>query len=91
MANYTRALDSTRPVMAVLSRDYYNDMAAPALDLIGLNRYYSWYSNTGHLELIKQQMHNDLLNWREKYPSKPLLVTEYGADTVSGNWPTNEL
>ena len=31
-----------------------------------------------------QAMVSDLKNWREKYPLKPLMVTEYGADTISG-------
>ena len=39
IAEFTRKLDPDhRPVMAVLSRDYYNDLAAPALDLFGINR-----------------------------------------------------
>ena len=29
-------------------------------------------------------MLTDLQHWKEKYPTKPLMVTEYGADTISG-------
>ena len=45
---------------------------------------YSWYSDTGNLDIIRKEMVNDLLHWREKYPNKPVMVTEYGADTISG-------
>ena len=44
----------------------------------------SWYSDTGDLGIVHQAMVSDLKNWREKYPLKPLMVTEYGADTISG-------
>lgn len=84
VADFTRSLDKTRPVMAVLSRSYLKDNAAPALDIIGINRYFSWYSDTGDLGVVHQAMVSDLKNWREKYPLKPLMVTEYGADTISG-------
>ena len=52
--------------------------------MIGINKYFSWYEDTGHLELIQQQMEQKILGWREKFPDKPLLITEYGGDTVSG-------
>ena len=35
------------------------------------------------MELIHRQMLRDLRNWREAH-GKPILVTEYGADTVAG-------
>ena len=46
----------------------------------------SWYSDTGDLGIVHQAMVSDLKNWREKYPLKPLMVTEYGADTISGEY-----
>ena len=45
MADFTRSLDKTRPVMAVLSRSYLKDNAAPALDIIGINRYFRFVFN----------------------------------------------
>jgi len=84
VADFTRSLDKTRPVMAVLSRGYSKDNAAPALEIIGINRYFSWYEDTGDLGTVQQALVSDLVNWREKYPNKPVMVTEYGADTISG-------
>lgn len=53
------------------------------LDVICINRYYSWYSDTGHLELIEYQMMNEVTAWHDKH-SKPVIVTEYGAGSLSG-------
>ncbi len=55
---------------------------SPALDIIGLNRYSSWYNDLGHLELIQRQVVYDLRRWSEKY-GKPIMLTEYGADTIT--------
>ena len=52
--------------------------------MLKFNFHFSWYEETGDLEIIKDKMYSDLLNWKEKYPTKPLMVTEYGADTISG-------
>ena len=48
-----------------------------------INRYYGWYQDTGHLETISTQLSYDLENWY-KILQKPIMVTEYGADTVPG-------
>ena len=46
-------------------------------------RYFGWYSNTGHTELITRQTVNDLRHWHN-VRKKPMVITEYGADTVAG-------
>ena len=53
-------------------------------ELIKFLHLFSWYSDTGNLDVIQKEMVNDLVHWREKYPNKPVMVTEYGADTISG-------
>ena len=53
------------------------------VDVICLNRYYAWYSDVGHTELIQLQLGNDLESWHHKY-NKPIMITEYGADTIAG-------
>jgi len=83
VANFTRSLDSSRPVTAALNQSPDTDHAGESLDVIFLNRYYSWYSDAGHTELIKAQMLNLLRAWRDLH-NKPLGVAEYGADTMIG-------
>ena len=83
MAAHARKLDAYRPITLVLNSPYGTDLTAQYFDVISINRYYAWYDDAGQLELIKQQMVNDLTKWHEKF-RLPVMVTEYGADTISG-------
>lgn len=60
------------------------DEAMSLCDVICLNRYYSWYVNTADFELAKYNQTEELKRWHELYPNKPIMFTEYGADTVAG-------
>ena len=40
------------------------DHASQHFDIIAFNRYYAWYSDSGHTEVIKEKLYNDLANWR---------------------------
>ncbi|GAB6023659.1 hypothetical protein CHUAL_008425 [Chamberlinius hualienensis] len=80
---YSRTLDTTRPYTVVLSASFVSDKAAKYVDIICVNRYYSWYSDTGHLELITMQMETEYASWFNLY-NKPVMTTEYGADSVAG-------
>lgn len=53
-------------------------------DVICLNRYYGWYGLTGDLEQAEKFTRVDLQSWVDKYPDKPIIYTEYGADTING-------
>eukprot|EP00094_Tigriopus_californicus_P005011 TCALIF_04825-PA protein Name:"Similar to Gusb Beta-glucuronidase (Mus musculus)" AED:0.10 eAED:0.10 QI:0/0/0/0.71/1/1/7/0/1725 len=83
VVRYTKVLDPTRPVIVVVNGDVHKDQAVLHVDFIGINRYFGWYSDPGHVELIQMQMFNDLKAWHDTH-HKPLIVTEYGADTVAG-------
>ena len=54
------------------------------IDVICLNRYYGWYTQTGDLEAAKVALAKELDRWTERQPDKPIMFTEYGADTVAG-------
>jgi beta-galactosidase/beta-glucuronidase len=47
-----------------------------------LNRYYGWYVNTGDLEAAELAWEEELTAWAAK--GKPIIITEYGADTYPG-------
>jgi beta-glucuronidase len=83
VANLARSLDSTRPITAALADGFDEDLAAPQLDVIMINRYFAWYSDNGHLELIALQMTSEVQRWRSKF-QRPLLISEYGVDAVPG-------
>jgi beta-glucuronidase len=47
-----------------------------------LNRYYGWYTHTGDLDGAEQAWEEELRGWATE--GKPILITEYGADTLPG-------
>lgn len=60
------------------------DEAMSLCDVICLNRYYSWYANLGDFEFGKFRQSEELKEWHKLYPEKPIMFTEFGADTVAG-------
>lgn len=60
------------------------DRVAELVDVIALNRYYGWYVNGGELEVAKVNLRKELEGWHKRCPGKPIMFTEYGADTVAG-------
>lgn len=60
-------------------------------DVICLNRYYGWYVNMGDLKEAKKEMTKELELWHKLYPTKPIMFTEYGADTISGIHDIDEM
>ncbi len=83
--DYARELDPTRPITFV------NVMMAPPnvckvskfADVLCLNRYYGWYVDTGDLATAEVHLEAELRGWEQMY-GKPMLMTEYGADTIPG-------
>lgn len=53
------------------------------LDIISFNRYNGWYSNAGRVDMITQRVVQEAEAWYKKY-NKPVLMSEYGADTYEG-------
>lgn len=60
------------------------DLVADLLDVICLNRYYGWYKDHAELEDAKIHLRKELEDWHRLYPDKPIMFTEYGADTLPG-------
>mgnify|MGYP003364954065 FL=1 len=67
-------------MMSTPDRDNCSDLA----DLLTLNRYYGWYLQTGDLKAAAAAEESELRTWQEKWPDKPIMFTEFGADTVAG-------
>ncbi|XP_072034978.1 beta-glucuronidase-like isoform X2 [Amphiura filiformis] len=82
---HVRSLDSTRPVTFVVGGGSQptTDHAAQYVDVLCINTYYAWYSDPGHLEVITLQANNDLVEWHKEF-NKPVIQSEYGADTIPG-------
>ncbi len=79
-----RKADPTRPV------GFVNVMLAPHGkcrvsqfgDVLMLNRYYGWYVDTGDLPAAEVAWEDELEGWASE--GKPIIITEYGADTYPG-------
>lgn len=80
----TRELDPTRPVVYVnsLYTTPENDQLAEYTDMIIANRYNGWYTQTGDLAAARDAIDEELTRW-EKH-NKPIIIAEFGADTVHG-------
>ena len=58
------------------------DCSSKLSDVICLNRYYGWYFGGPDLDVSEKALRKELDAWRSI--GKPVMFTEYGADTVSG-------
>lgn len=78
-----RRLDPTRPL------GFANMMSPPdrcnvseLSDVVMLNRYFGWYYQSGDLAAAEDALRAEVEQWR-RY-GKPIIFTEFGADTVAG-------
>jgi beta-glucuronidase len=80
----TRELDPTRPVgfVNVMLAPYGKCRVSQFGDVLMLNRYYGWYVNTGELRAAEMAWEEELRGWASE--GKPIVITEYGADTFPG-------
>ncbi|CAG7557829.1 unnamed protein product [Fusarium equiseti] len=85
LVTLTKELDPTRPVCFANENqaNIHTDLIADLFDVICLNRYYGWYLHTGDLEAAEKGLEECLHSWAGKY-NKPIIMTEYGADTLAG-------
>lgn len=79
-----RELDSSRPVgfVNVMLAPHGKCQVSELGDVLMLNRYYGWYVNTGDLVAAEDAWLAELRQWATE--GKPIIITEYGADTVAG-------
>ncbi|XP_045483905.1 beta-glucuronidase isoform X2 [Pieris rapae] len=83
VVKHVKSMDLSRPVTIAISQSYLNDKAGQHLDVICFNRYNSWYHDTGILEVIMGNVVEEATAWHREY-NKPVIMTEYGADTIPG-------
>ena len=84
LVNFTKSIAAGRPLTFVTNLNSNNDQCMEFYDVISLNRYYAWYSQSGRLDQIASEISQDLSSWRQMYPTKTIMVSEFGADTVPG-------
>jgi len=69
-------------IVGMQVEDNLKDCTLKLSDVYCLNRYYGWYVMGGDLEAAEILMREEMTFWNEQ--GKPVIMTEYGADTVSG-------
>lgn len=73
----------SRPVTLVCCQnDYTKVLITRTMDVVCINRYYGWYNLSGDLKAAKYAFNLELDFWQEI--GKPLILSEYGADTLPG-------
>ncbi len=79
-----RELDPTRLVgfVNVMTARYPDCKVSRYADLVMINRYYGWYVFLGDLAVAERALRSELEGWASE--GKPIIVTEYGTDTVAG-------
>lgn len=87
----TKELDPTRPVTVVLAgpmHDGEEEMVAPYCDFVAFNFYPAWYTRSGKIEMIEELLLKRLGKYHKMF-GKPVLLSEFGADAISGmhRWP----
>lgn len=72
-----------RPVTIVEFYKSDETLASKYADVLCINRYFGWYYDHGDLSVICEQMKEELNKWHDKF-GKPIIVAEFGADTIEG-------
>jgi beta-glucuronidase len=85
LVELARELDPSRPLTYAneYRGTFHNDRLADLFDVICLNRYYGWYVDTGDLDTAARKLETELRGWESGH-GKPIIITEYGADTLAG-------
>ena len=72
-----------RPVTVVGCQNRYErDRVIRDMDVVLINRYYGWYNLSGDLEAAQYAFRLELDWWEKQH--KPVILSEYGADTIAG-------
>ncbi|MEM8559676.1 MAG: beta-glucuronidase [Bacteroidota bacterium] len=79
----TRRLDPTRPVTVPTHGPHPGRVLYPLCDFVSLNRYYGWYTEPGQLDRALDRLTAELDEIAAAH-AKPIMLTEFGADTLAG-------
>ena len=81
---YANQLDTKRPkTLPACAFWGLDDLAYEYSDIISLNRYWGWYEIPGDVVEAGVKLKKEINAIHDKY-NKPILLTEFGADTIAG-------
>jgi beta-glucuronidase len=82
-AELARALDPTRPITLV-SHEGATEEAWRFVDVLSLNRYNGWYTQSGLIDAGVQRLSREIDVIHDRFPG-PFILTEFGTDTIPGH------
>jgi len=71
------------PLMIVETVEAEDNKVAQLADVIGINRYLGWYVDLAELDSVEANLEKSLQSYHNRF-HKPLILTEFGADTIAG-------
>ncbi len=60
-----------------------NSLVTELIDVVCINRYYAWYTEHAQIDVVYDRLQSELHAYYEA-AKKPIIVTEFGADTLEG-------
>lgn len=82
LAELTRAMDASRPVTMITCKAEH-DLVMEFFDVVGVNLYPGWYHLPGQIDAAKKDLRDTLEKMYAAF-RKPILIAEFGADTIPG-------
>lgn len=82
-ADLAHTLDPTRPITLV-SHEGALEESFEFVDVVSLNRYYGWYTQSGQIDLGLEHLAKEIDLVYSRYP-KPFIFSEFGTDTIPGH------
>jgi beta-glucuronidase len=82
-ADLARTLDPTR-LLTIVSHEGAIEEAFRFVDVIALNRYNGWYTQSGQIDVGVEVLSREIDVIHERFPG-PFMLTEFGTDTIPGH------
>lgn len=87
LVNLTREKDIQKRPVTIVTYEGSNPetcKVAEFCDFLMLNRYRGWYDTEGNLKGAAAKLKAELEGFHKRCPEKPIMLGEYGADTIMG-------
>ena len=87
LLNLVRELDEQKRPATLVTYEGSNPVSckvAEICDLLIINRYRGWYDTEGNLRGATALLKDELEGFHKRCPDKPIMLGEYGADTIAG-------
>lgn len=87
LVNLVKELDGQKRPVTLVTYEGSSPEAckvAELCDLLIINRYRGWYDTEGNLPGAAALLKDELERFHKRCPEKPIMLGEYGADTIAG-------